>query len=208
VIGNVGRSYDLSSRRNSPESDDKLILDRLAHMAMRPTKNIRDFFGHLNKVNNIILDSYKGYTLTPPEPVLDVNGNISLADHRAHNVALVENVVKFYLLNQFLAALPVDLRRVINLQPMHTLDLDTAVHLATIKLCSKDEARGTTHIQAVQPDEEEDGVDEAAQNRQKKFFPQNQQNRGQQNRHNFWPQTNYRNIQSSAMEKQQSRQQL
>jgi hypothetical protein len=115
---------------------------------------------------------------------------------------------KFYLLNQFWAALPVDLRRVINLQPMHTLDLDTAVHLATVELCSKDEARGTTHIQAVQPDEEEDGVDAVAQNRQKKFFPQNQQNRGQQNRHNFRPQTNYRNIQSSAMEKQQSRQQL
>ncbi len=33
------------------ESDDKLILDGLAHMAMRPTENIRDFFGQLNKVN-------------------------------------------------------------------------------------------------------------------------------------------------------------
>jgi hypothetical protein len=48
------------------ESDDKLILDGLAHMAMHPTDNIRDFFGRLNKVNNIILDAYKGYMLTPP----------------------------------------------------------------------------------------------------------------------------------------------
>jgi hypothetical protein len=32
------------------ESDDKLILDRQAHMAMHPTENIRDFFGRLNKV--------------------------------------------------------------------------------------------------------------------------------------------------------------
>jgi len=138
---------------------DKLILDRLAHMAMRPTENIRDFFGHLNKVNHILLDAYKGYTLTPPEPVLDAHGNISLADHRAHNVALVENVIEFYLLNQFRAMLPVDLRRVINLQPMHTLDLDTAVRLATIELRSKDEARGTLRIQAVQQEEEEDSVD-------------------------------------------------
>jgi hypothetical protein len=75
----------------------------------------------------------------------------------------------------------VDLRRVINLQPMHTLDLDTAVHLDTIELHSKDEARGTTQIQAVQQEEEEDGVEAVTKNRQKKFFPQNQQNRGQQN---------------------------
>jgi hypothetical protein len=38
------------------ESDDKLILYGLAHMAMHPTKNIRDFFGRLNKVNTIIRD--------------------------------------------------------------------------------------------------------------------------------------------------------
>jgi len=163
------------------ESDNKQILDGLAHMAMRPTENIRDFFGHLNKVKNIILDAYKGYTLTPPEPIPDANGNITLAAHTAHNVALVENVVEFYLLNQFLAALPVDLRRVINLQPMQTLDLDTAVRLATIELRSKDEARGNSRIQAVQQEEEEEGVATVIQNPHKKFFPQNQQNRGQQN---------------------------
>ncbi len=129
----------------------------------------------------IIRDAYKGYTLTPPNPVPDANGNITQADHIAHNAALIENVVEFYLLNQFRAALPVDLRRVINLQPMHTLDLDTAVHLDTIELHSKDEARGTTQIQAVQQEEEEDGVEAVTKNRQKKFFPQNQQNRGQQN---------------------------
>jgi hypothetical protein len=65
------------------------------------------------------------------------------ADHQAYKKALVENMVELYLLNQFRAALPPDLRRVINLQPMHTLDLDTAVHLATIELRSK----GQRHIQ-------------------------------------------------------------
>jgi hypothetical protein len=101
---------------------------------------------------------------------------------RAHNAALVENVVEFYLLNQFQAALPVDLRRVINLQ---TLDLDTAIRLATIELRSKDEARGNSSIQAVQQDEEEEDITAVTQNCQKKFFPHNQQNRGQQNCQNF-----------------------
>ncbi len=107
------------------------------------------------------------------------------AEHQAYKKALVENVVEFYLLNQFRASLPLDLRRVINLQPMHTLDLDTAVRLATIKLHSKDEARGTSRIQAVQQEEDEDNVEAVTQNRQKKFYPQNQQNRGQQGCQNF-----------------------
>jgi len=119
------------------KSDDKLILDGLAHMAMRPKENIRDFLGRLNKVNTIILDAYQGYTLAPQDPVPDANGNITLtlADHQTYEKALVENVVEFYLLNLFWAALLPDLKRVINLQPKHTLDLDTAVHLASIELC-------------------------------------------------------------------------
>jgi hypothetical protein len=177
------------------KSDDKLILDGLAHMAMRPTENIRDFFGRLARVNTIILDAYQGYTLAPQDPVPDANGNIVMiqADHQNYKKALVENVVEFYILNQFRAALLPDLRRVINLQPMHTLDLDTAVRLATIELRSKDEARGTSKIQAVQQEEEDDNVEAITQNRQKKFTPSNQQNRGQQNRQNYRPQNNYRN---------------
>ncbi len=107
-------------------------------------------------------------------------------------------MVEFYLLNQFRAALPPDLRRVINLQPMHTLELDTAVRLARIELCSKDEARSTSRIQAVQQEEEEeeeDNIEAVTQNCQKKFYPQNQQNRGQQGRQNFRPQNNYRSNQ-------------
>ncbi len=111
------------------DSDDKLILDGLAHMAMRSTENVRSFFGQLNKVNTVILDAYQSYTLTPPDPAVDGTGNhvITPADFQAYKKALVENVVEFYILNQFWATLLPDLRRVINLQPMHTLDLDTAV---------------------------------------------------------------------------------
>jgi hypothetical protein len=47
------------------ESDDKLILDRLAHLAMKNTENVRDYFSHLNKTNRIILDTKKSYPLIP-----------------------------------------------------------------------------------------------------------------------------------------------
>jgi hypothetical protein len=94
------------------ESDDKLILDGLAHMAMRPTENVRSFFGHLNKINTVILDAYQSYTLTPEDPVADNAGNVTmtLANFNAYKKALTENVVEFYILNQFRAALLPDLR--------------------------------------------------------------------------------------------------
>jgi hypothetical protein len=71
----------------STESDDKLILDGLAHMAIRSSENICDFFGRLNNVNNIILDTYKSYMIMPAEPVPDNNGRVYLAEMRAHYVA-------------------------------------------------------------------------------------------------------------------------
>jgi hypothetical protein len=161
------------------ESNDKLILDGLAHMTMCSSENIRDFSRCLNKVNCIILDAYKGFTLMPPELAPDVNGNVSFANMRAHYTARNENLGQFYLLNHFQAALPVDVRRVINLQPMPTFNLDTAVRLATIELCSKEEARSTPQVHAVQPEEEEEGVEAVTQNQAyhpKRFQQQPQQN--------------------------------
>jgi hypothetical protein len=110
-------SWTIFKEEFATESDDKLILDGLAHMAMHPTENIRDFFGRLSKVNTIILDAYQGYTLAPQDPVPDANGNITMtwADHQTYKKALVENVVEFFILNQFQAGLLLDLRRVINL---------------------------------------------------------------------------------------------
>ena len=153
------------------ESDDKLILDGLAHMAMRPTKNVRSFFGRLNKVNTVILDTYQSYMLTPPDLAIDATGNhvITPADSQAYKQAMVENVVEFYIQNQFRAALLPDLRRVIHLQPMHTLDLDMAVRLATIELRSKDEAKGSSKIQAVQQEDEVHNIEAISQNRQRGF---------------------------------------
>ena len=176
------------------ESDDKLILDGLAHMAMRPTENVRSFFGRLNAVNKVIKDAYDSYTIKPAAPVPDNNGNITmpLANFQAYQKALIDNVMEFNILNQFRAALLPDLRRVINLQPIETLDLDTAVRLATIELRSRDESKGSSKIQAVQQDEQDDNVEAITQNRQQRFAPSNQQNRGQQNRQNYRPQNNYR----------------
>jgi hypothetical protein len=61
------------------ESDDKLILDGLAHMTMHSSENIWDFFGRLNKINNIILNAYKSYTIMPAEPAPHAKGKVRLA---------------------------------------------------------------------------------------------------------------------------------
>jgi hypothetical protein len=84
---------------------------------------------------------------------------------------------------------------------MHTLDLDTMVRLATIENRSKDEAKSGSRINPVQqPEDEEDVVEAVTQPRQKKFYPQAQQNKSQHQRQNFRPQ------QPTIMEVKQSRQ--
>jgi len=149
-------------------------------MAMRPTENVRSFFGCLNKVNTVIVDAYHSYTLTPADPTIDSTGNhiISPADFQAYKQALTKNVVQFYLLNQFRAALLPDLRRVINLQPMHMLDLDSAVCLATIELRSKDESKSQPKIQAVQQEEDDDNIEAISQGKPRSYT--SYQNRGPQ----------------------------
>jgi hypothetical protein len=39
------------------DSYDKLILDGLAHLAMKPSENVWDYFSRLDKTNNIIMDT-------------------------------------------------------------------------------------------------------------------------------------------------------
>jgi hypothetical protein len=51
-------------------SNDKLILDGLAHLAMKLSENVRDYFGRLNITNTIIMDAYDSYTILPAEPAL------------------------------------------------------------------------------------------------------------------------------------------
>jgi hypothetical protein len=115
------------------ETDDKLILDGLAHMAMKNTENVRDFFGRLNKTNNIIMEGKRQYTLLPPKPVPQANGFLDTAEDDAYYETRDKAIGKFYLLNFFRAGLPTELKRVINLQSLDELDLYTAVKLATIE---------------------------------------------------------------------------
>jgi hypothetical protein len=60
------------------ESNDKLILDRLAHLAMKPVENVHDYFSRLNKINTIIMDANETYTILPEEPPHNNADNVNL----------------------------------------------------------------------------------------------------------------------------------
>jgi len=120
-------------------SDDKLILDGLAHLAMKPSENVRDYFSRLDKTNNIIMDAYDSYTILPDEPVLQNQADTLLMRTYVRECNL--NVAKFFLLNHFRAGLPSELRRVLNLQNQDELRLNHAVKLATIEQRSREEAK-------------------------------------------------------------------
>jgi hypothetical protein len=157
------------------QMDDKLILDGLAHMAMKKTENVRDYFGRLNKTNNIIMEGKCQYTLLPPKPVVKANGFLDTAEVDAYYDNRDKAIGKFYLLNLFRAGLPTELKRVINLQSLNELDLYNAVKLATIESLSREEGKASSQVFAIE-DETEDAVDAVTFRQQK---PSNQSSRGQ-----------------------------
>jgi len=123
------------------EYDDKRILDGLANLAMKQTENVRDYFGRLNMVNIIIMEAYESYTVLPAEPVLTGKIQADTDAMRAHVRQRDLNLAKFFLLNNFRARLPTELRRVLNLQNEDELRLNAAVKLATIEARSREEAK-------------------------------------------------------------------
>jgi hypothetical protein len=143
------------------ESDDKRILDGLAHLAMKPTENVRDYFDHLNMVNQIIMEAYDSYTVLPTEPVLQNQADVQLMRDFVRQRDL--NLVKFFLLNHFQAGLPTELCRVLNLQNKDELRLNAAVKLATIEARSCEEAKCASKVYATEVaiEESEDAQIEA-----------------------------------------------
>jgi hypothetical protein len=157
------------------QTDGKLILDGLTHMAMKKTENVRDYFGRLNKTNNIIMEGKCQYTLLPPKPTIKANGFLDTAEVDAYYDIREKAIGEFYLLNLFRAGLPTELKRVINLQSLNELDLYNAVKLATIQLLSREEAKSSSHVFAVD-DDSEDAVNAVNYRPQK---ASNQASRGQ-----------------------------
>jgi len=178
------------------ESDDKRILDGLAHLAMKPSENVRDYFGRLSIVNQIIMEAYDSYTVLPDEPVLTGNVQNDTVSMREHVRASNLNLAKFFLLNHFRAGLPTELRRVLNLQNEDELKLNAAVKLATIEARSREESKCQTKIYATEVSEnQEPQIEAVRQNQnwrssnQNQYRPQNRnQNQQQKSNNQSWRQ--------------------
>jgi hypothetical protein len=125
-------------------------------MAIKPTQNVHDYFGRLNKTNKIILDGKRNYALILAKPVPGTNSFLDTAEVDAYYEIGDEAIGEFYLLNFFCVGLPTELKRVINLQELDNLELYTAVKLATIESRSKEE--GKSRVYTVE-DKPEDAVD-------------------------------------------------
>jgi hypothetical protein len=182
------------------DSDDKLILDGLAHLAMKPSENVRDYFSRLDETNNIIMDAYDSYTILPLEPVLQNQADTLLM--RAYVRECNLNVAKFFLLNHFRAGLPSELRRVLNLQNQDELKLNQAVKLATIEQRSREEAKNRNKIFATDissKDSDDTQIDALRQNfnyqRQSsgRYPAQSAPNNQQRQQNKSWRQNNQGN---------------
>jgi hypothetical protein len=99
-------------------------------------------------MTHIIEDAYITYTNNPDEPAQDNARNVPIAELRRYKKECDENLMQFVLLNFFRGGLLNDLQRIINLQNMQEIKLDTAVTLATIEARSKEEAQSSSSSRA------------------------------------------------------------
>jgi len=150
---------------------------------MKPSENVRDYFGRLSIVNQIIMEAYDSYTVLPDEPVLTGNVQNDTLSMRAHVRASNLNLAKFFLLNHFRAGLPSELRRVLNLQNEDELRLNAAVKLATIEARSREESKCQTKIYATEVSENhEPQIEAVRQNQNQNWRSSNQNQYRPQNR--------------------------
>ena len=155
------------------KSDDKPILDGLAHLAMKQTENVRNYyFGQLNMVKVIIMEAYDLFMVLPVKPELTGNVQADTTAMRAYIRQCDINLAKFFILNHFRAGLPTELRRVLNLQNEDELRLNATVKLATVKARSREEAKCTSKVYATEiaAEDNEDNQIEAVHQH---FWPKN-----------------------------------
>ncbi len=87
------------------------------------------------------MDAKKSYTFIPAGPALSTDGRLDPVEVEEYSKTRDKAIGQFCLLNFFCAGLPTDLRMVINLQQLGSLDLFAAVKLDNIEAQSKEEAK-------------------------------------------------------------------
>jgi hypothetical protein len=118
-------------RQFATQSDDKLIIDRLSNLAMKPSKSTGELLARITNTMVIIKESYATYHNKIEAPQHDANGGYLDTTATRWKKNSVNNVMQFFKMQLFQAALPGDIRKVVTQHDQNSITLDDMYQVAT-----------------------------------------------------------------------------
>jgi hypothetical protein len=122
---------DLFKQEYAVQTNDKLILEGLSNLAMKPNETTNELLTRITRTTRVIRESFDEYDAKIPYPHNDVNGGISNATFRRFLRQYDAMWVNFFKMNLFKAALTPELRSVVAQQEQDTITIKKMYQVAT-----------------------------------------------------------------------------
>jgi hypothetical protein len=111
------------------QSNDKLIIDRLSNLAMKPNESTDELLARITNTMVIIKESYTTYKNKVAVPANhNANGRYFEATATKWRNDSVNNAMQFFKMQLFWAALPADILKVV---AQNTMALDNMYQITT-----------------------------------------------------------------------------
>jgi hypothetical protein len=122
---------DLFKQEYAVQTNDKLILEGLSNLAMKPNETTNELLTRITRTTRVIRESFDDYDAKIPYPRNDVNGGISNHSFRRFLRQYDVMWINFFKMNLFKAALTPELRSVVAQQEEETITIKRMYQVAT-----------------------------------------------------------------------------
>jgi hypothetical protein len=101
---------DLFKQEYAVQTNDKLILEGLSNLAMKPNETTNELLTRITRTTRVIRESSNDYDAKIPYPHNDVNGRISNYSFQRFLRQYDTMWINFFKMNLFKAAITLELR--------------------------------------------------------------------------------------------------
>jgi len=113
------------------QTNDKLILEGLSNLAMKPNETTNELLTHITRTTRVIRESFDDYDAKIPYPLNDRNNGISNHSFRRFLRQYDVMWINLFKMNLFKAALTPELRSVVVQQEQETITIKRMYQVAT-----------------------------------------------------------------------------
>ncbi len=100
---------DLFKQEYAIQTNDKLILEGLSNLAMKPNETTNELLTRITRTTRVIRETFDKYEAKIPHPLNDINGGISNRTFEAFLRQYNAMWINFFKMNLFNAALTPEL---------------------------------------------------------------------------------------------------